>query len=224
MFAQFLAELRARFEAYAQNDKDVDRIALDVVRQGNCGGLGHGRVRDQRRFDLGRAEPVAGNLDDVVGPADDPEIAAKGDIPLLTRWRFNLTDNSVKEEALDTIPSEFPCINANYLGRKNRYGYTAKSAPGALPLFDGVIKYDFETGQSWHYNYGENCYGGEVVFAANPQGKTEDDGWLITFVYDQAQDTSELIILDAQNPESKAIARIEIPQRVPYGFHGLWIG
>jgi carotenoid cleavage dioxygenase len=63
-----------------------------------------------------------------------------------------------------------------------------------------------------------------VVFAANPQGKTEDDGWLITFVYDQDQDTSELIILDAQNLESTAIARIEIPQRVPYGFHGLWIG
>ena len=160
----------------------------------------------------------------VLGLADDPEIAAKGDIPLLTRWRFNLQDNSVKEETLDTIPSEFPRINEHYLGRKNRYGYTAKSVLGALPLFDGVIKYDFETGQSWHYNYGANCYGGEVVFAANPQGKTEDDGWLITFVYDQDQDTSQLIILDAQNLESTAIARIEIPQRVPYGFHGLWIG
>lgn len=159
----------------------------------------------------------------VLGAADDPEKAKQGDIPILTRWRFNLKDNSVKEEALDEIPSEFPTINPAYLGRKNRYGYTASMKRDEVPLFDGVIKYDLETGQTWRYQFGSGRYGGEVVFASNPQGEGEDDGWLMTFVYDESIDSSELVILSAQDIESEPVARLQIPQRVPYGFHGTWV-
>ena len=158
----------------------------------------------------------------VFGPADNPEIAAKGDIPFLTRWRFNLKDNSVQEEVLSRIPSEFPRINEAYLGRQNRYGYTVSMASEPMPLMNGIIKHDLETGKFQHYLYESGCYGGEVVFAPNPEGVAEDDGWLMTFVYNQARDTSELIILSAQDLESE-VARIVIPQRVPYGFHGIWV-
>jgi carotenoid cleavage dioxygenase len=159
----------------------------------------------------------------VFGPADDPEAAARGDVPILTRWRFNLKDNSVREEALDSIPSEFPRINENYLGRKNRYGYTAQAKASPIPLFEGAMKYDLTTGQSWHYHWGSDRYGGEMVFVPDPNGQKEDDGWLMTFVYDQGQNTSELVILSAADLESRPVARVLIPQRIPYGFHGLWI-
>ena len=45
----------------------------------------------------------------------------------------------------------------------------------------------------------------------------------MTFVYDSNEDKSELVVIDAQDITSKPVARVLIPQRVPYGFHGDWV-
>ena len=91
------------------------------------------------------------------------------------------------------------------------------------PLFDGLIKYDFENGKSQTHEFGKNRYGGEAVFAPSSHGTAEDAGWLVTFVYDENSQTSELVIINAQDITNEPIARVIIPQRVPYGFHGIWI-
>ena len=39
----------------------------------------------------------------------------------------------------------------------------------------------------------------------------------------QIRDLSPAVILDAKNLSNGPIARISIPQRVPYGFHGIWV-
>jgi carotenoid cleavage dioxygenase-like enzyme len=46
---------------------------------------------------------------------------------------------------------------------------------------------------------------------------------LLSFVYNQAEDKSDLIVLNAQDLGSGPVARIKLPQRVPYGFHGNWV-
>ena len=51
---------------------------------------------------------------------------SKSDIPYLHRWRFNLQTGTVVEESLDDIPSEFPRVNEQYLGRATRYGYIGR--------------------------------------------------------------------------------------------------
>ena len=54
----------------------------------------------------------------------------------------------------------------------------------------------------------------------------EDDGYLITFVHnEQARDSngSELVIYNARSFSSQALARVAMPQRVPYGFHSTWV-
>ncbi|WP_042341815.1 carotenoid oxygenase family protein [Calothrix sp. PCC 7507] len=146
-----------------------------------------------------------------------------GDIPRLHQWRFNLKTGTVHEERLDDVPGEFPRVNDNFLGQKTRYGYIAKSAPTPLPLFDGLIKYDFSKSTSQTHEFGEGRYGGEPVFAPRPGATAEDDGWLVTFVYDEGAETSELVVVNAQDMTSEPVARVIIPQRVPYGFHGAWI-
>ncbi|WP_071191701.1 carotenoid oxygenase family protein [Trichormus sp. NMC-1] len=145
------------------------------------------------------------------------------DIPLLHRWRFNLITGAVKEEKLDDVPAEFPRVNENLLGRKTQYGYAGKMATSPVPLFEGVIKYNFSHGKSQTHEFGKGRYGGESVFAPSLNATTEDDGWLITFVYDQNSETSELVVINAQDITSEPVARVIIPQRVPYGFHGAWI-
>ena len=51
----------------------------------------------------------------------------------------------------------------------------------------------------------------------------EDDGHLITFAYDAARDASELIVLKADDFDAGLVARVKLPGRVPYGFHGTWL-
>lgn len=149
--------------------------------------------------------------------------AIGSDVPQLYRWRFNLKTGAVQEEPQGDSPCEFPRINEQYLGRSIRYGYAGKSAPSAMPKFDGLLKFDLEHQLVQTHSFGAGRYGGEGVFVPRPGATSEDDGWLITFVHDEAEGGSELVIVAAQAVNEEPIARILIPQRVPYGFHGTWI-
>ncbi|MGB3640048.1 MAG: carotenoid oxygenase family protein [Rivularia sp. (in: cyanobacteria)] len=160
------------------------------------------------------------NSTSVFGSGDN-QGDAEADIPFLYRWRFNMKDGSVREEKLDDVPSEFPRVNDNFLGQPTRYGYAGKMGQGSMPSFEGVIKYDLNSSKSQSHEFGRGRYGGEAVFV--PRGKGEDEGWIMTFVYDSNEDKSELVIVDAQNMTSEPVARVLIPQRVPYGFHGDWV-
>jgi carotenoid cleavage dioxygenase-like enzyme len=145
------------------------------------------------------------------------------DIPRLHRWRFNLSTAKVREEMLDDVASEFPRINESLLGQPTQYGYAGKIANSSVPLFEGVIKYDLSNGKSQTHEFGRGRYGGESVFVPRPGATVEDDGWLITFVYDTSKDTSELVVVNAQDVTGEPVARVLIPQRVPYGFHAAWV-
>lgn len=147
------------------------------------------------------------------------------DRPRLYRWRFNLRTGAVQEEALDDVVSDFPSLNQQRLGRQSRYGYTARMVSGQKPAFtfDGLLKYDFISGSSQVHELGLGRYGGEAVFVPRPDGTAEDDGWLLTFVYDTAKQASELLVVSAQDLTAEPVARVLLPQRVPYGFHGIWI-
>lgn len=149
----------------------------------------------------------------------DPE----GDIPRLHRWRFNLSKGTVQEENLEPTPSEFPALNDLWLGHPTRYGYTAQMAEAETPLFEGVIKHDFREKTSQFHGFGEGRYGSDPSFVPRPDATAEDDGWLLTLIHDHQENTSELLVIDAQNFTAEPVAKIMIPQRVPYGFHSVWV-
>ncbi|MBD2438356.1 carotenoid oxygenase family protein [Nostoc sp. FACHB-110] len=154
-----------------------------------------------------------------VSDLNDPD----ANIPRLHQWRFNLTTGSVSESKLDDMAGEFPRVNENFLGRQTRYGYVNKSADTSVPLFEGIIKYDFSSNKSQIHEFGKGRYGGESVFVPSPSATAEDDGWLMTFVHDETANTSELLVVNAQNITDEPVARVLIPQRVPYGFHAAWV-
>lgn len=154
---------------------------------------------------------------------DEVGSAASEEHPYLYEWRFNLKTGEVKEKQLCNYVSDFPRINEQLTGRKMRYGYSGKMADNPMPLFDGIIKYDLEKGTSQIHEHGKGRYGGEAVFIPHPQATSEDEGWLVTYVHDEEANSSEMVIVNAQDVTSKPIARVLIPQRVPYGFHGIWV-
>ena len=142
----------------------------------------------------------------------------------LHEWRFNMVSGEVKSRALDSeYYCDFPRIDDALVGHKNRYTYAARFRVQDSPVFDGEMKYDNETGEIQVHKFGDNCESGEAVFARKDNATSEDDGYVICFVYNSDEQTSECHILDAKNFDAPPVARIKIPQRVPHGFHASWV-
>jgi hypothetical protein len=86
-----------------------------------------------------------------------------------------------------------------------------------------LLKYDLTTGGCEEHHLGEGVRGGEPVFAPRSPDAAEDDGWIMTIVHDERSGKSALNIADARDFTGPPVARVHLPQRVPYGAHGNWI-
>ena len=86
----------------------------------------------------------------------------------------------------------------------------------------GIKKHDLDKGVSVLHSEGDDRVFMEPVFVPRSDDASEDDGWVLAFVYDQAQDRSDVVILAAQDFEAGPVATVHLPRRVPYGFHGIW--
>lgn len=159
---------------------------------------------------------------DAVGPLDKMLSYLRLDAQLY-RYRFNMKTGHTTEGYLDDDNSEFPTMNTHLLGQKSRYAYNVHISTAKTLLFDGILKYDTEKGTSVAHWFGKGRYGSEAPFAPRPYAKSEDDGYLVSFVHDEAANRSEVVILDAQNMDAPPIARILLPVRVPLGFHACWV-
>ena len=139
------------------------------------------------------------------------------------KWTIDLDSGTVKGEQTDDQSGEFPRIDDRYAGRKQRYMYNSIARSWRFEFdFHGVIKYDIESGKAQRFIHGDTVVSGEHVFAPNPAGKAEDDGWLLTMATDRMTEKSELVILDARDLAMGPLARVHIPRRVPLGFHANW--
>jgi carotenoid cleavage dioxygenase len=145
----------------------------------------------------------------------------------LHRYTFDLATGNVKEETLDDRPMEFPRVAPQRVGLKNRFGFAlafGDTGSGGSPEMMGHYKFDLEKGTSQLHSAGAGRNPGEPVFVpAAGADPDSDEGFVMTFVYDGPSDKSELVIADASNFTAPPIARVKLPSRVPFGFHGSWI-
>jgi carotenoid cleavage dioxygenase len=83
----------------------------------------------------------------------------------------------------------------------------------------GVLKYDLIDEREVAYlGYGD-MYGGEALFVPKADPRGEDDGYLLDLL--MADDRADLIVIDAV--EMVEVARLHLPQRVPFGVHATWL-
>jgi len=147
--------------------------------------------------------------------------------PELWRWTIDTVGGTVREEQIDDRPAEFPRVPDALVGLKHRYGYMMGIPENAT--YDDpkgqsgtILKYDRDRGTSTELALGRGRIPGEPVFVPAANGAAEDDGYLMTYVYDADSDASSLEVFDAATMDSSPIASVELP-RVPFGFHGSWI-
>jgi carotenoid cleavage dioxygenase len=145
--------------------------------------------------------------------------------PVLERWTLDLASGAVKTETLDDRGQEFPRIDERLTGRPHRYGYTAGFGAGVE--HGPAIKHDLATGTVAVHDHGPGRVTLEPLFVPRPGspagGAGEDDGWVMSYVYDAASDRSDVVILDARDFAGDPVATVHLPVRVPFGFHGSWL-
>ena len=139
----------------------------------------------------------------------------------LERWEIDPSLRKVSRTTIDERPQEFPRHNPKVGTELHRFGYTA----GVNPDYSQgpVYKLDLASGTASTHDFGPGRGSGEAVFVAREGATAEDDGWLMSLVYDRTSDESELVILDARDISAAPVARVHLPRRVPFGFHGNWV-
>lgn len=139
----------------------------------------------------------------------------------LERWVINPATRTASTTVIDETPQEFPRHRGRLTAKPYRFGYTV--SPSTKKPEWATLKHDLETGERWVFDHGTGRGAGEAVFIGREGATAEDDGWLMTFVHDVPNEKAELVILDAQDFSRGPVARVLLPQRVPYGFHGNWV-
>ncbi|MEU4649155.1 carotenoid oxygenase family protein [Nocardia fluminea] len=141
----------------------------------------------------------------------------------LYRYRFDLRTGATIETELDNANIEFPSVDSRVMGRPHRYSYSMSLGNEPTLLFDGLVRFDSQTGAKEEHKFGAGRWGSEAPFAARDGSTGETDGYLVCFVNDEAEDKGEINIFDAEDVAAGPIARVLLPRRVPSGFHATWV-
>jgi carotenoid cleavage dioxygenase len=145
----------------------------------------------------------------------------------LARWTMDWdAPGEVGMAILWDGPCEYPRIDERLTGRPHRYGYLAcDGGPGSGDLFQrGLARFDFATGTLSRWTAGPGFAVGEPVFCPAAGGTAEDDGYVLTTVFDEAAGESCLAIFRADALAAGPVARAHVGHRVPMGFHAAWLG
>ncbi|KAM6570637.1 hypothetical protein CsatB_018622 [Cannabis sativa] len=154
----------------------------------------------------------------------------------LYEMRFNMKTGLATQKQLSASAVDFPRVNESYTGRKQRYVYGTRL--DSIAKVTGIVKFDLhaepESGKKCLevggnvqglYDLGPGRFGSEAIFVPKVPGveSEEDDGYLIFFVHDENTKKSAVHVIDAKTMSSDPVAVVDLPHRVPYGFHAFFV-
>ncbi|HEX5374402.1 MAG TPA: carotenoid oxygenase family protein [Aquabacterium sp.] len=168
------------------------------------GGVVMDVVVHERMFDRSR-----------VGPEADTQARFE-------RWTLPAQGHRVERQVICTRAQEFPRLDERRVGQSYRYAYAVEFSADALGG-QSLLKHDLQQGGTTEHRFGADRKPGEFVFVPKSAEAAEDEGWLMGLVYNLRTQHGELHVLDAQDLTREAQAIVEMPDRIPMGFHGNWI-
>ena len=125
---------------------------------------------------------------------------------------------------------EFPHVAPSRFGRPARYVYCAAvTHPTRVQPLQSWLKLDMDDAVGlargdvatsvWHP--GRHCFVGEPQFVAAAAPRSEDDGYLMGWIFDGQRKVAAFAILDARTMAQVAMLRLR--HALPYGLHGTWV-
>ena len=178
----------------------------------------------------------------VVGPPGLALSGIGGTLGVLERWR--IAGEQIERVQLDDRFVEYPRMDAHCEALEFRYGYSLETAWAALPPTSGVLpggpqrsdrwtaeaapfgllKFDLARDEIASWSPGPGCTPSEPLFVRAVDGRSDDEGWLLTIVDDATRGGSDLYVLDASSlGRRRPEAIIHLPARLPVRSHGEWV-
>ncbi|NTU82661.1 MAG: Apocarotenoid-15,15'-oxygenase [Chloroflexales bacterium] len=160
----------------------------------------------------------------------------------MARMTIDLGTGRLERSFLAGRCCEFPALHPAKVGRPYRYTYLgAADAPEGNAPLQAIWKLDLETDAQQLWSAAPRGFVSEPIFVPRPRTAAhagavtpdlgdplansapgEDDGWLLTLVYNAARHESEVVILDARDLGRGPIARLRLGHHVPHGLHGMF--
>lgn len=124
-------------------------------------------------------------------------------------------DNKVIEKVLSPHYIELPTAHPQHDMKEYTFVHGVSSD---VNPFDTVAKVDVVTGSRIVWSVPKAVVG-EPILVPDPDGTKEGDGCVLVVVLNSESKTSSMVVLDAG--DLMGVARAEVPQAVPLGFHGM---
>ncbi|UJR34947.1 hypothetical protein I4U23_027725 [Adineta vaga] len=120
------------------------------------------------------------------------------------------------KNSLVPIQIDLPRINSNFTGKFYRFIYAVRGPPNYF--FDALVKIDIESQQVTGL-WKEPCTSpSEPIFVPKPESLEEDDGIILTIIFEQQTNKSFILLLDAKTFQE--ITRAYLPVHIPFSLHG----
>ena len=126
----------------------------------------------------------------------------------------------------ETVNSEFPRINENFIGKQHRYMISLQNTPQKDRMelaFNTLLRVDTQNQQTEKYIYGDWEMAEEHIFVPNPEKSGEGDGWILGTTIDVKQQHTILNVFDAENISDGPVARLHLDYMLPFGLHGNFV-
>jgi len=126
----------------------------------------------------------------------------------------------VSDELILEDAPEFPIVPAARFGHPYT---TAWYVVGKPDDGGGIARFDSETGAFDAWRPGPGYHASEALFVPRADASREDEGWLISLIYDGFVGRSYFGVFDADRPSTGPMARAWLEQPIPITFHGTFI-
>ena len=145
----------------------------------------------------------------------------------LVHWSIDLNASAARviRTPVSDLVGEFPRIDERFAGLPYRHVWqTANVEMNEALQFDSLAHLDLKSGRQTLRRFSGGDSVGEPVFVPRSATAPEGDGWILAVVHRAGEGRSDLLILNAQDIGGEPEAVLELPCRVPAGFHGSWVG
>lgn len=167
-------------------------------------------------------------VSDGPGVKEWADTKSKSTMPSLARYRLaNIPNDNEKatsapanaEKIMQVEAGDLPQINPRFIFKPNRYVWSVLDR-GLSSFMDGLGKTDVQTKTTLSWEQPRHTPG-EPIFVPKPGGRDEDDGVILSVVFNGETGASYLLCLDAKTMKEKG--RVDVGVPVGLGFHGRYV-